>query len=44
VGQFSLATAIDRSGWFGVQQVPLGWQRLLGLALLAAGAALTLKP
>ena len=43
VGQFSLATAIDRFGWFGVQQVPLGWPRLLGLALLAAGAALTLK-
>ena len=43
VGQFSLATAIDRFGWFGVQQVPLGWPRLLGLAMLAAGAALTLK-
>ena len=43
VGQFSLATVIDRFGWFGVQQVPLGWPRLLGLALLAAGAALTLK-
>jgi transporter family-2 protein len=43
VGQFSLATAIDRFGWFGVQQLPLTWTRLLGLALLAAGAALTLK-
>jgi transporter family-2 protein len=43
VGQFSLATAIDRFGWFGVQQVPLAWPRLLGLALLAPGAALTLK-
>lgn len=43
VGQFSLATAIDRFGWFGVAQVPLSWQRILGLALLAAGAALTLK-
>lgn len=43
VGQFSLATAIDRFGWFGLQQVPLAWPRLLGLALLAAGAALTLK-
>ena len=43
VGQFSLATAIDRFGWFGVQQVPLAWPRLLGLAMLAAGAALTLK-
>ena len=43
VGQFALATTIDRFGWFGVQQVPLGWPRLLGLALLAAGAALTLR-
>lgn len=43
VGQFSLATTIDRFGWFGVEQVPLGWPRLLGLALLAAGAALTLS-
>ncbi len=43
VGQFSLATVIDRFGWFGVQQVPLAWTRVLGLALLAAGAALTLK-
>jgi len=40
VGQFSL---IDRFGWFGIEQVPLAWPRILGLALLAAGAALTLK-
>jgi len=43
VGQFSLATLIDRFGWFGIEQVPLAWPRILGLALLAAGAALTLK-
>jgi bacterial/archaeal transporter family-2 protein len=43
VGQFSFATAIDRFGWFGIQPVPLAWTRVLGLALLAAGAALTLK-
>lgn len=43
VGQFALATAIDRFGWFGVEPVALAWPRLLGLALLAAGAALTLK-
>jgi len=42
-GQFVLATAIDRFGWFGVEQVAVSWQRLLGLALLAAGAVLTLK-
>ena len=43
VGQFTLATVIDRFGWFGTQPVPLAWTRVLGLALLAAGAALTLK-
>jgi bacterial/archaeal transporter family-2 protein len=43
VGQFSLATAIDRFGWFGIAQVPLTSTRILGLVLLAAGAALTLK-
>ena len=42
-GQFVLATAIDRFGWFGVEQVAVSWQRLLGLGLLAAGAVLTLK-
>jgi transporter family-2 protein len=42
-GQFALATAIDRFGWFGVQQVAVSWQRLLGLTLLAAGAILTLR-
>ena len=30
VGQFGLATAIDRLGWFGVEQVPIGWARLTG--------------
>jgi bacterial/archaeal transporter family-2 protein len=43
VGQFSLATVIDRFGWFGIEPVPLAWPRVLGLVLLAAGAALTLK-
>jgi transporter family-2 protein len=43
VGQFGLATVIDRFGLFGFQQLHLGWARVLGLALLATGAALTLK-
>lgn len=41
--QFSLATVIDRYGWFGVERIAVSWQRVLGLALLAVGAALTLK-
>lgn len=42
-GQLVTATAIDRFGWFGVDRVPIGWMRLLGLALLVAGAALTIR-
>ena len=37
MGQFTLATVIDRFGWFGIQAVPLQWTRVLGLALLAVG-------
>lgn len=42
-GQFALATIIDRFGWLGVERVALTWPRVLGLTLLAAGAALTLR-
>ena len=42
-GQFTLASLIDRNGWFGVDRVALSWHRLLGLALLGVGALLTLK-
>ncbi len=41
--QFTLATVIDRYGWFGVQQVAITWPRVLGIGLLLAGAALTLR-
>ena len=41
--QFGLATAIDRYGWFGVEQVAITWPRALGIALLVVGAALTLR-
>ena len=42
-GQLVMGALIDRYGWFGVEQVPLGWQRLLGVALLAAGTGLMLR-
>ena len=42
-GQLVAATLIDRYGWFGFDRVGLDWQRVLGIALLAAGAALTLQ-
>ena len=35
--------AIDRFGLFGFERIALGWPRALGIALLAAGAALTLR-
>ncbi len=41
--QFSLAAVVDRYGWFGVDRVALTWPRVLGLVLLFAGAALTLR-
>ena len=41
--QFGLAAVIDRYGWFGVERVPVTWTRVLGIVLLLAGAALTLR-
>jgi transporter family-2 protein len=41
--QFTLATVIDRYGWFGVERIAVSWPRLLGIALLFVGAALTLR-
>ena len=42
-GQLVAATVIDRFGWFGFDRVGLDWPRIVGIALLAAGAALTLR-
>jgi len=41
--QFTLATVIDRYGWFGVERVAVSWPRVLGLAFLCVGAVLTLR-
>jgi bacterial/archaeal transporter family-2 protein len=43
VGQFAAAAAVDRYGLFGLDRIPVGWTRVVGLALLAVGAGLTLK-
>jgi transporter family-2 protein len=43
VGQFAMGAAIDRFGLFGLDRITVGWTRVLGIALLAVGAALTLK-
>ncbi|HEY7177966.1 MAG TPA: DMT family transporter [Gaiella sp.] len=42
-GQLAAGAAIDRYGLFGFEKIALSWPRALGIALLAAGAALTLR-
>lgn len=42
-GQLAMGAAIDRFGLFGSQRIALHWPRLAGIALLAAGAALSLR-
>ena len=41
--QLVMGAAIDRWGLLGSEKIPLHWPRMIGLALLAAGAALSLK-
>ncbi len=44
-GNLVMAAVIDRLGLFGVDRIALTWPRLLGIVLLAVGAALSLhKP
>ena len=42
-GQLAAAAVIDRFGLFGAEEVALGWERVAGIVLLAAGAALTVR-
>lgn len=42
-GNLVMAALIDRFGLLGQDEIPLAWPRLLGIALLAAGASLTLS-
>lgn len=42
-GQLTAAVAIDRLGLFGLDQVPLSFARLAGVALLFAGTYLILR-
>jgi transporter family-2 protein len=42
-GNLAMAIVIDRFGLFGLHRIPLHTQRIVGIALLAAGAALALK-
>jgi transporter family-2 protein len=42
-GQLAMGAAIDKWGLFGSERIPLHAPRLIGIALLALGAALSLK-
>jgi transporter family-2 protein len=41
-GNLVAAAIIDQFGLFGLDRIAIGWPRLLGILLLAAGAALSL--
>ena len=38
-----MGVLIDRYGWFGVEQVPLNWPRIVGVLMLGVGALLALR-
>ena len=42
-GNLVMAALIDRFGLFGQDEIPLAWPRLLGIALLAVGAGLSVS-
>jgi transporter family-2 protein len=42
-GQLAMGAVIDRFGLFGLERIAIGWPRMLGIGLLALGAALSLK-
>jgi transporter family-2 protein len=42
-GQLAMGAVIDRFGLFGLDQIALHWPRVVGIVLLGAGAALSLR-
>ena len=42
-GNLAMSALIDRFGWLGNDRIALDWPRVVGLVLLATGAALTLR-
>jgi bacterial/archaeal transporter family-2 protein len=42
-GQLAMGVVIDALGLFGLERIPVGWERVVGLALLAGGAVLVLQ-
>jgi transporter family-2 protein len=42
-GQLAMGVVIDALGLFGLERIPVGWERVVGLTLLAGGAVLVLQ-
>jgi bacterial/archaeal transporter family-2 protein len=42
-GNLAMGAVIDRFGLFGLEKIAFRWERLLGIMLLAVGAALSLR-
>lgn len=42
-GQLTLSVILDRLGVLGLEETPLSWERLLGVALLLAGTYLVVR-
>jgi bacterial/archaeal transporter family-2 protein len=42
-GQLAMGVVIDALGLFGLERIPVGWERVVGLALLAGGSVLVLQ-
>jgi transporter family-2 protein len=42
-GQLAMGVVIDALGLFGLERIPVGWERVVGLGLLAGGALLVLQ-
>ena len=43
-GQFAVAMVVDHFGWLGVERSPITTAKLAGLALIAAGTWLVVRP
>jgi bacterial/archaeal transporter family-2 protein len=42
-GQLAMGVVLDAFGLFGLERIPVGWERVVGLVLLAGGATLVLQ-
>ena len=42
-GQLFMGVVLDALGLFGLERIPLNWERVVGLAFLAGGALLVLR-